>query len=98
MPCSCIYSANFAGFCMCHTGLSGGAVGGEGMGLYYRTLTGRYDSAHTSLLLVAISHGCGQFYPQMLWTNLPTHMTHRLSKTAVNVRVKYVIHKFYMFM
>jgi hypothetical protein len=40
----------FAGFCACHIGL--------------RTLTARYDSSHTSQLMVAISHGCGQFHPQ----------------------------------
>jgi hypothetical protein len=45
----------FASSCVCHTGLSG--VGeAEGIGLYYRNLTARYDSAHTSQRLVDISH------------------------------------------
>jgi hypothetical protein len=54
------------------------------------TLTARYDSAHTSQHLAAISHGCGQFHPQILWANLPSPVRHRLCKTAVNVRVKKV--------
>ncbi len=70
----------FTGFCV--------SVGGRGgAGLYYRPLTARYDSAHTSQRLLAISNRCGQFYPQILWANLPTPVTNRLRKTAVNVRV-----------
>jgi hypothetical protein len=45
------------------------------------------DSINTSQRLAAISHGCGQFHPQILWANLPTPVMHRLCKTAVNVRV-----------
>jgi hypothetical protein len=73
---------------VCVTQVSVGGRGSEGAGLYYRPLTARYDSAHTSQRLAAISHGCGQFHPQILWANSPTLVRHRLCKTAVNVRVK----------
>ncbi len=76
----------FAGLCVYHTDLSGGG-GGSWLILYCRPLTARYDSTHTSQRLAAISHGCGQFHPQIQWANLPTPVRHRLCKTAVNVRV-----------
>jgi hypothetical protein len=45
-----------------------------------------YDSAHTSQRLAAISNGCGQVHPQILWEDLPTPVTNRLHKTAMNLR------------
>jgi hypothetical protein len=54
----------------------------------YRLLTARYDSAHTYQRLAAISHGSGQFHPQILWATLLTPVRHRLCLNAVNIRVK----------
>ncbi len=53
----------FASFCVCHTGLSGG--GGKELANTI-DFSARYDFAHTKQRLAAISHGCGQFHPQML--------------------------------